>query len=98
MEFDVKCLLDKTTEDGVRLVSVATCSRVCSKQIDVAVKDGVIMGVQFTGGCHGNTQGVAALIKGMKVDEAIERIKGIDCNRRGTSCPDQLSKALELTR
>ena len=52
--------------------------------------------VKFMGGCSGNTQGVSVLIKGMDAREAIKRIKGIDCNGRGTSCPDQLAKALEL--
>ena len=55
----------------------------------------VTKSVKFNGGCNGNTQGVAALVKGMKVDEAISRLKGIDCGGRGTSCPDQLAKALE---
>ena len=54
-----------------------------------------VKSVKFNGGCNGNTQGVAALVKGMKVDEAISRLKGIDCGGRGTSCPDQLAKALE---
>ena len=56
--------------------------------------DGVIEKVSFMGGCNGNTQGVAALVKGMSAEEAISRMKGIDCNGRGTSCPDQLAKAL----
>ena len=51
--------------------------------------------MQFVGGCSGNTQGVARLIEGMDVDEAIKRIDGIDCAGRGTSCPDQLAKALK---
>ena len=54
-----------------------------------------VKSVKFNGGCNGNTQGVAALVKGMNVDEAISRLKGIDCGGRGTSCPDQLAKALE---
>ena len=70
-------------------------SGVCSRFIEVTVEDDVIKNVQFFGGCGGNTQGVAALIRGMKVDEAISRIRGIDCGGRGTSCPDQLSQALE---
>lgn len=68
---------------------------VCSRAIDIEVKDGVIESVQFTGGCHGNTQGIAALVKGMKVEDAISRLKGINCNGKGTSCPDQLARALE---
>ena len=68
---------------------------VCSRGIDFEIEDGKVRNVGFTGGCNGNTQGVAALIEGMDVQEAIRRIKGIDCKGRGTSCPDQLSKALE---
>ena len=67
---------------------------VCSRAIDIEVKDGIIESVKFTGGCNGNTQGVAALVTGMKVDDAISRLKGINCNGRGTSCPDQLAIAL----
>ena len=59
------------------------------------VEDGIIVSVKFTGGCNGNTQGISALIKGMKVTDAIKKLKGIDCNGRGTSCPDQLAIALE---
>lgn len=70
-------------------------SGVCSRYIEVTVEDGVVKNVQFYGGCSGNTQGVAALVKGMKVDDAISRLKGIDCGGRGTSCPDQLALALE---
>ena len=54
-----------------------------------------IVRVQFVGGCSGNTQGVAALVAGMKISDAIQKLKGIDCAGRGTSCPDQLAKALE---
>lgn len=57
--------------------------------------DGRIAGVVFFGGCHGNTQGVAALVKGMTPEEAIARLEGIDCHGKGTSCPDQLAQALK---
>lgn len=67
----------------------------CSQQILIEVNDDdVIENVQFIGGCTGNTQGVSKLVKGMKVDEVIARLKGIQC-RAGTSCPDQLAQALE---
>lgn len=68
---------------------------VCSRRIKIEVNNGVIDNVQFTGGCNGNTQGVAALVKGMTVEDAISRMEGIDCNGRGTSCPDQLAQALK---
>lgn len=68
---------------------------VCSKQIHIEVEDNIIKEVAFLGGCSGNTQGVAALVKGMTVEEAVKRLKGIRCGARSTSCPDQLAKALE---
>ena len=67
---------------------------VCSRAIEIEIKDGIIERVQYIGGCHGNTQGVAALVRGMRVEDAITRLSGIDCRGRGTSCPDQLSRAL----
>ena len=70
-------------------------SGVCSRFIDIELNDGIIESVVYTGGCQGNTQGVAALVKGMSAEEAIKRLKGIDCGGKGTSCPDQLAKALE---
>ncbi len=71
------------------------CAGTCSKQVDIELEDGVIRHVAFTCGCHGNTQGIAALVRGMRAEEAVARLKGIDCRGRGTSCPDQLAKALE---
>lgn len=68
---------------------------VCSRMIDVDVEGDTIVKVVFTGGCSGNTQGVAALIAGMNIDEAINRLQGIKCGPRPTSCPDQLSRALK---
>ena len=70
-------------------------SGVCSTEIHFDIADGIIEKVEFVRGCAGNALGIGALIKGMKVEEAIARLKGIDCRGRGTSCPDQLSKALE---
>ena len=67
----------------------------CSREIQFDVQDNVVTECRFIGGCNGNTQGVSALVKGMSVEEAIRRLKGIDCNGKGTSCPDQLAKALE---
>lgn len=71
---------------------------VCSRQIDIELEDGKVKSVEFVGGCSGNTQGVSALVRGMDVDEAIERLEGIDCRGRGTSCPDQLAKALKAAK
>ena len=67
----------------------------CSTSIDVELKDGVIDSVKFTGGCNGNLQGISALVKGMKPEEAISRLKGIRCGFKPTSCPDQLAHSLE---
>lgn len=72
--------------------TVGTCSRHISIEVD---PKGIIADVKFLGGCHGNTQGVAALVRGMKVAEVVERCKGITCGSKGTSCPDQLARALE---
>ena len=68
---------------------------VCSRSIDIDVEDGIIISVKFNGGCAGNTQGVASLIRGMSVDEAIDRLSGIRCGFKPTSCPDQLATALK---
>ena len=70
-------------------------SGVCSREISFEVVDGKVHGVQYLGGCNGNTQGVGALVEGMEIDEAIRRLKGIKCGARPTSCPDQLALALE---
>lgn len=66
----------------------------CSRAIQFEVEDNVITSCRFIGGCMGNTQGVARLVEGMKVDDAIAKLSGIDCGGRGTSCPDQLARAL----
>ncbi len=68
----------------------------CSREISFDVVDNKVTNVRFLGGCSGNTQGVAALVEGMDVNEAIKRMDGIDCAGRETSCPDQLAKALKL--
>ncbi len=69
----------------------------CSVEIIVELNpDHTIKHAEFIGGCHGNTQGIASLVRGMKAEDAIERMEGICCGSKGTSCPDQLSKALKL--
>ncbi|HAG70397.1 MAG TPA: TIGR03905 family protein [Lachnospiraceae bacterium] len=67
----------------------------CSRAIDFEVEGNIIKNVRFAGGCSGNTQGVARLVEGMDINDAISRLEGIDCAGRGTSCPDQLAKALK---
>lgn len=69
---------------------------VCSREMTVEIdENNVITNVEIVGGCNGNTQGVSRLLVGMTIDEAIKRLKGIDCNGRGTSCPDQLALGME---
>ena len=66
----------------------------CSRAIILEVVDDVIVDCNIVGGCSGNTQGISILVRGLKVDEAIEKLNGIKCGMRQTSCPDQLAKAL----
>lgn len=68
---------------------------VCSRNILIEVEDGIVKNVVFSGGCNGNTQGISALVKGMKVEEVIARLENIKCGFKDTSCPDQLAKALK---
>ena len=68
---------------------------VCSRHMTVEVEEGVIKSVEVIGGCHGNLQGISRLLPGMKVADAVERMRGICCGGKPTSCPDQLSKLLE---
>lgn len=70
-------------------------SGVCSQQINFEIDGDTIKSVEFIGGCSGNTQGVARLVAGMKVDDAIQKLSGIKCGFRPTSCPDQLARALK---
>ena len=68
----------------------------CSRRIDFDIDDdNTVHNVHFTGGCNGNLQGISALVKGMKAEEAITSLKGINCGGRGTSCPDQFARGLE---
>ena len=84
--------------DGVRYVTATPSAIVCSKQIDIEIKDDVILKVVYTRGCDGNAKGIGALIKDMKVDEAIRRLEGIKCGKRTTSCPDQLARVLKALK
>jgi len=69
-------------------------SGTCSKLMQVAIKDGVILDAEFIGGCSGNLQGIKSLIRGMSIDDVIIRLNGIKCGPKDTSCPDQLAKCL----
>ncbi len=94
MTEEITIIKDETV-DGIRNISALPCKKVCSKRIDISIKDGIIESVVYTGGCNGNAKGIGALIKGMTVEEAIKRLDGITCGNRGTSCPDQLAKVLK---
>ncbi|MBR0038136.1 MAG: TIGR03905 family TSCPD domain-containing protein [Bacteroidales bacterium] len=76
----------------VNYVTSGTCSRMIHVELD---DNNIVQNVQFVGGCHGNTQGISALVKGQKAEDIIQRVRGIKCGARPTSCPDQLSFALE---
>ena len=69
-------------------------SGVCAKKITFDIEDGKVNNISFLGGCAGNTKGVASLAEGMSADELINRLSGIRCGFKGTSCPDQLAKAV----
>jgi uncharacterized protein (TIGR03905 family) len=68
---------------------------VCSSKIEIEVEDGVITRLHFTGGCSGNLQGLSRLVTGMRAEEVIAKLEGLRCDRKATSCPDQLAKALK---
>lgn len=69
-------------------------TNVCSKFITVVLDNDIIQSVEFVGGCNGNTKGISALVKGLTVDEVIEKLSNITCGGKPTSCPDQLAKCL----
>ena len=68
---------------------------VCSVQYDIVLEDDVIADIKIYGGCDGNLKGISSLLKGMKAQDAIERMSGIRCRTKATSCPDQIAKALQ---
>ncbi len=70
-------------------------SGVCAKLITFDIEDGIVSNIKFIGGCSGNTQGVATLAEGMKAEDIINKLSGIRCGFKSTSCPDQLAKAIK---
>ena len=68
---------------------------VCSRHYSIDVQNGIIQDITIDGGCHGNLQGIAALIRGQKVEDVIQKLENIQCRSKGTSCPDQIAKALK---
>ena len=93
MPEDIQILRD-TTLDGVRHITAATSPLVCSSQIDFDLVNGTIHNLRYTGGCHGNLQALGALLEGQPVDFALDRLTGINCKGRGTSCSDQFTRVL----
>ena len=67
----------------------------CSRVIDFEVENGILKNVRFTGGCHGNLQGIAALVEGLEIEDVIQKLEGIRCREKPTYCPDQLANALK---
>ena len=70
-------------------------NNVCSRRFDFDIEDDTIVSLQVTGGCDGNLKGISRIIRGMKVDDVISAFEGVDCHGKGTSCPDQISRALK---
>lgn len=81
-------------EDGTKKIVYKTRGT-CSQFIEVAVKDGLVSECKFYGGCDGNTKGLAQLVVGMKPEDVIQKLDGVRCGMKATSCPDQLCRALE---
>ena len=73
-------------------------SGTCSQRILFDIEEGKVKNVQFIGGCPGNLKGIAALVEGMDVDTVIERVQGVTCGMKKTSCPDQLAQALKAAK
>ena len=87
--------LSDTLNDGIRCTSFATCGVTCSTQINLQTEGDTIRRVEIVKGCDGNTKGLARLCEGRKIQDVIGMLEGIDCKGRGTSCPDQLARALK---
>lgn len=68
---------------------------VCAQNLSFEIEDNIVKHVEFYGGCNGNLKGIATLIEGMPVDQVIEKLEGLRCGHKSTSCPDQLAKALQ---
>ena len=70
----------------------------CSQKIFIDIEDGKIKNVEFLGGCNGNLKGISSLVRGMDIDEVIQRLEGTTCGMKATSCPDQLATALKKAK
>lgn len=91
---DFEILADYPIEGGGRHITARPSALVCSRQIDFDLVDGRIHNLKYFGGCHGNLQALGALLEGQEAGFALERLSGINCKERGTSCSDQLTRVL----
>ena len=80
--------------DGIDVIQYQP-KGVCAKMMQFRIKDDIIQDVEFVGGCNGNLSGIGILVKGMNINDIIPKLSGLPCGSRPTSCPDQLTKALE---
>ena len=87
-----------TVQNGIRIVKYQPDEQICPSMLEIHLKGDVITLYKSYGGCSGNSKGVAALVKGLTVDEAISKLEGIPCGKRATSCPDQLAQALKAIK
>jgi uncharacterized protein (TIGR03905 family) len=90
--------LQKENEMSKKRYACIPDKRVCSNKISIEIEGDTIAAVEVTGGCQGNSRGIACLLKDMPVDEAIKRLEGIVCGKKGTSCPDQIAQALKALK
>lgn len=95
---DFRIIRDETSADGIRHVTAIPSALVCSRRIDFDVADGRLRNVIYEKGCNGNLKAVGRLLEGLTAEAAIEHLDGIDCNFRGTSCPDQLARILRAIK
>ena len=89
-------IISDITVDGIRHITAQPSGLVCSRQIDFDLVDGTIRDLRYTGGCHGNLQALGALLEGQPVSFALDRLTGINCKERSTSCSDQLTRVLRM--
>lgn len=90
-------IVSDIVKNGTRIVHYQP-ENICATDLEIHTKDGIVTFYKSTRGCSGNSRGIAALVKGMKIDDAIARLEGIPCGNRPTSCPDQLAKALKAMK
>ncbi len=83
---------------GKKIIHFIPAEEVCLHAMDLTVEDGVVKELAFVGGCGGNLQGIASLVKGMNIDDVISRLEGVKCGDKKTSCPDQLARALHMAK